>query len=1172
MTVEGLRKDLSQQNAHPRDPDVLQHMASNPHESVWVGASAGTGKTKVLTDRVLRLLLPRADGGEGTPPHRILCLTFTKAAASEMALRIAGTLGRWAVMREADLAGTLRALLGVPPSEIQIAAAQRLFAEVVDSPAGLQIMTIHSFCQSVLGRFPLEADLPPNFTVLEDAQSAALMREAQHHVLSAAREEAGSPLQNALNRIAGEMDEDRFLQYVRDMSRERFQLAALFGRYWDAEGLHREICAFYGIDAGQEEEGLIRSLCSETRFDAAGLRAAALALLEGSGKSEPGYGAAILRWLDAPEDVRAAGLDAYREIFLTKEGNPRAQGFPTKGTKERFPACEEILRSEAARLIEAADTARKISSAALTRDLLHLGHGILHEYEALKMRKAALDFDDLIIRTLDLLRGKTRSFAAAGTQSAGDAAPWIMYKLDRGLDHILIDEAQDTNPEQWRIIEALCEEFFAGMSARDDVERTVFTVGDVKQSIYSFQRAAPEEFRRMQARFDRKIREAGKANRDVALDISFRSTASVLRLVDAVFADDSLRAALGGEDIRHESFRAGQAGLVELWPLFEPQKAEKADFWTPPVTVRETAGSAALMAAFTAEKIKGWVQQKEILPAYGRPVQPGDIMILVRTRTAFVDQLVRALKLRGIPVSGVDRMVLGEQLAVQDMLALARFCLLPGDDLNLACVLKSPFAGRDETALFTAAHGRKGSLWAALQDRDSPGYDAELAAWLRGMIRQAQTLGVYEFFSVLLQTPCPADTRSGLRALKKRLGGDALDPVGELMNAALAFGRKGVDSLQLFIEEQDRERIEIKREMEEAGGQVRIMTVHGSKGLQAPIVILPDTVMSGAAKKPPRLLWPDKTGARVPLFSPRGDADPKAYRALAARCEAQQEEEYARLLYVAMTRAADRLYVGGYTGAHAPKENSWYHLVRRAMESLPDAKEAENGEWRFENGQTGAPDRAGTYAAPEETAQGVPDWLFTPAPEEPTPPRPLVPSRPSGEDQDSEQPALSPLAGGVTHRFRRGNVTHKLLQFLPEFEPERQESAALRFMRAQAADLPPETGEEIVREVLAILRHPDYAPFFQKGSMAEAPVTGLGEDGRIVSGRIDRLVIGARDIWILDYKTNRPPPEDPDDIPQIYRKQLAAYGETIAAIYPGRAVHCALLWTDGPRLVLLCGP
>ncbi len=1171
------------------DPNVRQRAASNPHESIWVGASAGTGKTKVLTDRVLRLLLPRFDGREGTLPGRILCLTFTKAAANEMALRINKTLGRWAVMDidndnpKLSLRETLTQLLGQAPNQAQLEVAGRLFADVIDCPGGLQIMTIHSFCQSVLGRFPLEASLPPNFKGLDDAQAAVLMDRAMNDAIAAANadENAASPFTNAFFTLSSELDEQSFKALVRDICGERYQLSALLERYKTIEGVYAAICAHYDIAQGRDVQDVIRDACADEHVRIDDLRMVAQGMVDSGAKEAMRYGQGILQWLNASVDERVSGFETYKGVFLTEKGM-RSRSFPPAKVKKDMPHAFDVLSAEAQRLTYLGDQINRIKSASMTRDALLIGLEVLTHYTDLKSVQGALDYDDLIIYTMQLLRGESKSLKDLGAADYDRVAPWIMYKLDRGLDHILVDEAQDTNPEQWRIIETLCDEFFDGLSARDDTERTMFTVGDIKQSIYSFQRAAPAEFRRMHGVLDQKIVQSDNVHRSVDLDISFRSTASVLSVVDQVFAEPVLNKAVGGGVITHKSFRAGQAGRVELWPEFKTKKAEQRDFWDPPIIVKDQMSGASALANYIAQQIQGWLHNGEELPSYGRTVLPGDIMILVRTRTAFVDQLVRALKLHGVPVSGADRMLLGEQLVVQDLLALARFCLLSDDDLNLGCILKSPFLGWSEEELFSLAYNRKGTLWQELCNFDytkleTVNADGSLVIvseekreaardYLSRLAGRGKYLGAYEFFSHILYSGCPADMRSGLRAVRTRLGQDALDPVEELMNAALRFGQDNVDHLQLFLQQQDHEQIEIKREMEEQGGQVRIMTIHGSKGLQAPIVIMPDTVVTSAAKKGGRLLWPNKTDLDVPLYSLRKDDDPQSYKSAFAHGQSLDEEEYYRLLYVAMTRAADRLYVAGYSGLRDGKDSSWYYKIKQAMLDDPNCQELDDGILRIENLQDASADKAKGKAEEEKAEDDIPAWAFVQAPEEQSPPRPLMPSRPSEEEC---QAVMSPLMATQEYRFRRGNLTHKLLQFLPDFSDDVRENAAHNFVHKNAQDVSQSVRDGIVDEVLSILRHPDYAPFFKPGSIAEVSVTGLLPGMRVISGQIDRLVIEDGNIWIVDYKTNRPPPSDPKDVPDIYIKQLYAYRDSIRQIYPDHIIHMALLWTDGPNLMLI---
>ncbi len=1186
--------NLINKNGKP-DPNVPQRIASRPEHSIWVGASAGTGKTKVLTDRVLRLLLPREDGRPGSAPGRILCLTFTKAAASEMAHRVQEILGEWAVMDEATLRHSLEhKLLGYAPSDAQLKSAQRLFADVIDEQNGLNIMTIHSFCQSILGRFPLEAGLPPYFDNIDEVQSDALLVRAIGDVLSLAQddEHAGSDLSQALQRVVQDVDEKSFEFLIKKIVSERYQLASLLKHAGSLDALYLKVCDFYKIAPYQKVDDIYAAACVLSQSEEDDLRRAAEAFIGGGGKRAAENAPSILAWVNQDYKGRGQSFTDYARLFLRGDGEISSQaGFPKPSKKavKIDPNIEETMRREAERVYDVLDRAKRVRSAQATRDVLMIGLEVITRYSAAKEAVGAVDFDDSIMRTYALLKGESAGFSSLEDEKRSAAPSWVMYKLDQRIDHILVDEAQDTNPEQWRVIEAIVAEFFDGQGAYEEFNRTSFTVGDLKQSIYSFQRAAPEEFQSMQKHFETKIKNAGQVYENVSLDISFRSTKSVLDVVDATFADERLRLSVGGEDVRHVSYREGQAGCVELWPLFQSEKKKAQDFWTLPIEEVDQVSGSSQLAQYIARNIRNWMDRKEILESAQRPIEAGDIMILVRSRSAFVDQMVRALKQHNIPVSGADRMELGQQLAVQDLVALARFCLHSSDDLTLAAILKSPFIGFTEEDLFALSYNRSGSLWDELRSYDRSRLDqieeAEqsdfvrhldsdfrqaVVSYLEELIKHVQDFGIYEFFSFILNTPCPADDQSGFRAVRKRLGDDALDPIEEFLNVALNFRYDDIDKMQHFIDVYENQSIELKREMDDGAGEVRIMTVHGSKGLQAPIVIMPDTIQSNRGRKSSKLLWPHQSGLDMPIYAQRTEDEPNAFRDVKTQIKDLDQQEYYRLLYVAMTRAADRLYIGGYASADTPSDESWYFYVERAMQGLSECKTFTDDDGheclRVANAQNADADKLKDQIEAVEALTDIPDWAYKIAPEEPTPPRPLIPSRPSIDDM---VPALSPLKSQDEGRFLRGNVTHKLLQFLPDFDDEKRENAALRYVQKQASHFSDGVQQNIIQEVLEILRHPDYAPFFKAGSMPEVPITGLMNDNRIVSGQIDRMLVEDDKVWIIDYKTNRPPPQRLEDVPALYMNQMRAYRDSIEQIYPGRDIVCALLWTDGPHLMIL---
>ncbi|MDB5361664.1 MAG: putative helicase UvrD-like [Rhodospirillales bacterium] len=1125
------------------DPTKIQQLASDGRASVWVAASAGTGKTKVLTDRLLNLLL--AD----TPPGRLLCLTFTKAAAAEMANRLNAKLSGWVTEGDINLRREIAGLTGIDEREVQqimLDRARRLFARVLDTPGGMRILTIHAFCQSVLRRFPLEAGLPPQFEVMDDRSATEMLEEARLGVLTAARAAEGE-LGQALAEVTRHAGEQSFGELMQDLTTERGRLTQLIERTGGLDDylahLHRRL----GVRPDETEDGLIRRACDETAFDGPGLRLATAALLGGS-KTDMGRGDLLAAWLGSP-DARAVGFDAYQPAFLTAEGEAR-KALATKAVLAADPRIGEILAVEQARLLALQARRAAIVVARANAGLVRLASAFLAAYAREKRRRGLLDYDDLILATRALL-------------DQPGVAPWVLFKLDGGIDHILIDEAQDTNPDQWQVVEALAAEFFVGDGAAPP-NRTIFAVGDAKQSIFSFQRADPQEFLRMQQHFEDRVSRARREWRTVPLQVSFRSSAAVLQAVDAVFALDEARngVALDGAVIQHIAHRHGHAGRVELWPALEPDAVEGEEPWAPALDQRPIEAPRGKLARRIAATIHHWIQAGEMLPARGRPVRAGDVLVLVRRRGGFVAELVRALKQLGVPVAGADRMVLTAQLAVMDLIALGRVLLLPEDDLTLASVLKSPLIGLDEDALYRLAHGRTGSLWQALAAAIEPGmvmaYDT-----LGRLMGRADFVPPYRLYAEFL------GAGGARQRLIGRLGPDAADAIDEFLSQCLAHERAHVPSLEGFLHWLERGEADIKRDLDQGGrDEVRIMTVHGSKGLQAPIVFLPDTVQ--APVQMPQLLWPER--GDLMLWRPAKGAGEPLCEAARAAAKAKRDEEYRRLLYVALTRAEDRLYVAGWRGKR-DQAGSWYDLIDAGLQTIGriETLPAPPGHDPFppslvHDTAQSVPAKLDDKAAAEGLSdEALPEFARRPRPDEPSPPRPLVASRPS----QPEPAATSPLGpDSDTTRFRRGLLIHRLMQSLPDLAHGAREPAARRFLAQKAHDLAPEEQDAIARETLAVLDHPEFAALFASGSRAEVPVVGL-IDGRALNGRIDRLVVTDDAVLIVDYKTNRPPPTEAAEVSPAYVEQLAAYRAALERIYPGRRVRTLLLWTDGPRLMEL---
>ncbi|NQV99424.1 MAG: double-strand break repair helicase AddA [Rhodospirillales bacterium] len=1130
-----------------------QTRAADPRQSVWVGANAGTGKTRVLITRILRLML------EGVPVSRILCLTFTKAAAAEMANRLSLQLGAWAVMDQDKLVGELHKLTGEAPEPARIRAARRLFAQTLDAPGGLKIRTIHSFCESLLGRFPIEARIAPHFSVIDERTANELRLEARDILMRRVGDNE-TDIQQAFSFIAGLVDEEGFDRLMVSLDSNRHQLAELLGRHGGIVGLGRAVRRRLGVEDSDTEE-TVRT--DPTGRNDVALWRAADALDQGTATDQKKSALirGLLRATTAPEILSLYG--AYKSIFVTQKGEASAEArLATQGARKADAAVVEILLAEQDRILGLENRLKGLRIAQATEALVQVGATLISAYSELKAFRALLDYDDLILKTRDLL--------------SDGRVSWVHYKLDGGIDHILVDEAQDTSPEQWQVIAALATDFFSGEGAGDDarlLDRTVFAVGDQKQSIYSFQGADPAKFAEMRGYFAERVQAAERRWQSVELTLSFRSVWAILNTVDAVFTGDGAPKGLQVEDepIQHLSFRDGQAGLIELWPALTPDDAPHDDPWDAPVDQLSQKSPPVLLAEKIADTLAGWFAKGEPLASTGRNIAPGDVMILLRRRGAFAEEMVRQLKQRRIPVAGSDRMVLLEQMAVMDLVAVGRFALLPDDDLNTAIVLKTPFLGLDDDDLFDLAYGRDRTttLWQQLRHKrgEQPAYE-KAASWLERLAGGADYTPPFEFYGRLL------GEGRGRHHLLARLGPDAADPIDEFLSLALSFERDHPPSLEGFLHWLQSGQTQIKRDLEQGRGEVRVMTVHGAKGLQANVVFLPDTCSTPDARLDSRLYW-ETTGDAPLLFWPvTKDNEESICTGLRNQAKDSALDEYSRLLYVALTRAKDRVYVCGWETTRGRSDGCWYDLVERGLRAQGaqtlDFEDGTTG-LRLVTEQTAPPDNPDAPGDDAGAAVALPAWTQQLPPAEPTPALPLNPSRPDGD----EPPVRSPLGDDDGARFKRGRLIHRLLQTLPDLAAEQRDDAASRYLALAVHDLAADQQLEIRSETMAVLQDPDLAVLFGPQSRAEVPLVGTvgsGVDAGVISAQIDRLILTDSRIIIVDYKTNRPPPHREADVAPQYLRQMALYRAALKGIYPALRVDTVLLWTDGPSAMWLSDP
>lgn len=1101
-----------------------QVAAANPDLSVWVAANAGAGKTAVLTDRVARLLL------RGVRPSAILCITFTKAAAAEMANRLAATLGGWAMQSDADLRLTIRSLLASDPSAAELADARRLFAGVLDAPGRLRFVTIHAFCESLLKRFPIEAGVPPAFDVADEARSRELLEAAREALLRDAVHD--QRLDAAIGVLVTETSETGFGDLLKAALGQRRHWAGI-AQNGVGPAVIATLYAALGVDPDDTPEAAKAAFAASV--DRAAMQRAASALEVGS-KRDRERGVILRAWLNDP----AADL---KKLFLDSDNEPRPT-FATRTAQGLYPDIEVALGSAQQHYLALTTRLKALAVARRSVALLVVGDALQRRYSEQKRGHAVLDFDDLILNSVDLL---TRSEMAA----------WVLWKLDQGIDHVLVDEAQDTNLDQWAVIGALASEFFTGEGARE-AERSLFVVGDRKQSIFSFQGAQPDAFETMHDRYKAMVDAVRPQGlKRIELGVSFRSVPEVLAAVDAVFAEGS-PAADGVGTSRHVASRADEHGLVELWELTEGEAAADSEPWDAPLDQLSETSAQVRLADRVANTIRQWLARGETIGSgtRQRALTPGDIMILVRRRGPFFGAVVAALKKLGVPVAGADRMVLLDQLAIQDLLVLGDFLLLPEDDLTLATVLKGPLFGFTDDDLFELCHDRlPARLWQVLRARanERPHWQ-EAVERLRSWLARADFTPPFEFYATLL------GAGGGRQQILSRLGADAADPLDEFLALALRHQQEHPPGLQGFLAWVRNNAGEVKRDLEQARDEVRVLTVHAAKGLEANVVFLPDTVGKLGAQQDDTIFWHDGEPS-LPLWPGSKTRDAELTARLRQDRRADAEREYRRLLYVAMTRARDRLYICGPRPKRgASPEGSWYDLMASAIRAMPGVVELdEDGAklWRL----GAAPGMAAALATPSALPLALPGWTARAAPAEPLPTKPLTPSR-----LDIEPAPVSPLGADQGLRFKRGRIVHRLLQLLPDVALAERAAVAARLLASPLHGLTPDEQTALAVEVLAVLNEPAFAAVFAPDSRAEVPVAGRVGDIAI-SGQIDRLAVTGSEVLIVDFKTNRPPPLHPADVSPAYRAQLALYKAALGQVFPGKTVRCALLWTDGPRLM-----
>ena len=1116
------------------DPNINQRAAANPKYSVWVTASAGTGKTKVLSDRVLNLLLL------GCPPEKILCLTFTKAAAAQMENRIALRLAKWVSESDDELKDEIFRLTAVQPSDKNIARARRLFASVLEAKGGMKILTIHSFCQSLLKSFPLEAGVSPNFEVMDEGDAKELMDKVITEAIY------DKKLRDDLGIISLYVNEDKLIADLKSLDTDRAKFDDAVARFGSLDGLIKAMYQRYGIKPSDSEEQVISEICQVPTCAKNILEI----LLAEDGVKAKKAAEELACFLSLSDEEKLKNYKRYECVFLGK----------TTGTiKPENVYKEDPVKSEAERVFALEEKRKTVVSLAALKAFLRIADAVLSQYKKRKNAKGLLDYSDLVLKAKELL-------------FKGGAAAWVLYKLDGGIEHILVDEAQDTSAEQWDIVRALSDEFFAGEGA-SPFERTIFAVGDKKQSIFSFQGANPAKFALNKNYFEGQLERVGKKLKTVPLSVSFRSTDAVLSLVNNLLLNPKIKDGVidENEDMKHIAFREEAGGRVELWPSVKAEADDSPEPWLPPIDRVKTKSAQDRLAAKIADKILSMIKA-DVLESEGRKIEPQDIMILLRKRGSFFEKLVRELKARSVPVTGIDKMKIKEQIAVMDLVALGDFLLLPEDDLNLAGLLKSPLFGFDEDEIYDVCFGRKNAtVWdrlrAKAKSKDGKEKYAKTEKTLTELLDMADKVLPSQLFGYVL------GALKGRWKIIKRLGLDADDALAEFINLALDFEKDNTPSLQGFLAWLKARDVEVKRDLEQGDVKaVRITTVHSSKGLEAPIIFLPDTkALSGGRQN--KLYWINDEKGEFPLWFASSGELPFLMKDEKEAAKAEAEKESKRLLYVAITRPQDRLYITAWDDRKSGKSNgddenkkqnrkdSWYDLISESFDKTKSFEDADGKVFFISSPQKTAVKNGNIRE--EKARASLPLWVSEKAKEEPLPLKPLAPSK-IGIEDDAIAP--SPFITARSGAIQKGKIIHKLLQFLPDVPFDKRAEIIKKYLDLNAAEWNKTERENVAKEVMNVLSDERLKCFLGKGSKAEVPIIGMLGD-KAFSGQVDRLWIGEKEVVIIDYKTNQNVPSNVGDVPKLYKKQLSVYKELLAKLFVKKSVKAYILWTQNLSLM-----
>ncbi len=1077
------------------DLNLPQLKASDPNISVWTMASAGTGKTKVLIDRLMKLLV------RGANPQKILCLTFTKAAANEIKLRINQEIERWSKSDDDELQLMLKNLFGFDPKKQFLSKAKNLLPELFKSPEPIKICTIHAFCQYVLKKFPIEAGISPTFKIIDEL--------LMHQVLEKLKKELffEKSCKNAIKYFAQNFHETTIDEILHEIISGKF--LSLTDSFSDAQTYKGYLSQKIGIPMNNTED-IVQSYVLNIPIKE-----------QISLKSENSKDAEIINSINAylslslKEKIRRwRNLNA---IFLNTDQNKRVS-ILSKKTKDQNPHLAELLKEWQ---INFANLIKEIANnTALNAScyLYEIAESLLAKYQSFKVQNEYLDYEDLVFFTNKLL-------------SKSIDKDWVLYKLDGGIDHILVDEAQDTSASQWHVIQNLISDFFSGQSRQDD--RTIFVVGDEKQSIYSFQGADIKALQNTKYLISSGMKNANKDYKNVQLTNCYRSTQVVVDFIQKSLNQSSANFKV--PDVK--SMRPTSLGRVELWPMLPQLGQKKGAFWPAPTQIHTHEATKVQVSRIIASYVKNLLSKKIILPSTKAAIKESDITILVQRRNAFTDLLIDSLRKEGLSVCGLDRIKLQSNLSILDVIAIAKFVLLPSDNLNCAIVLKSPLFNLKENELHEIVFGK--TIWNNLCSSTNPVHK-EIFSKMQDILKLYADYSVSDFFFLLLDC-------LGLRTLLLEANCKSDDQViDEFLQVTKRFESEIGGNLYNFVDWFENNELQVKRDPLSEGG-IKIMTVHAAKGLESSVVILPNAISLNINEN--RICWIEDDCV---LFLPRDKSDLiTSYKALE---EEKSYQEYLRLMYVALSRCKDYLIICSDSSHKEAHKSSWYSIASNAIMQLGVSIKSELLE------QLGLKGNIWVLQSQDFEICKKNEELLAPKTKESLITQKWSQGSPSAT-------ALSQIASPPLEEEDSaalyGSIVHKLLE-----ESANGELPQEIFNHPLLFRLSLEERTKTISRLKNLFSTDFWQGLFNDKVYTEVPFFDHKNDQSFV-GRIDLLAVSEFEVRIVDYKTDAFVPKSEKDIPTKYLEQMHRYKTAISKIYPNQKISAFILWFENCTLCLV---